>query len=151
MEDRFERFTFSIFEIEKCWHKLTGEEMAAYGLKGSHSVYLTALSKSKDGVSATNLCEICGKDKADVSRMMKIMIDKGLIIKEGSHKNNYGGVYKLTDAGWEAADKVKRKVNLAVDAASKNLSDENRKALYDSLDIISDNLRQLVADGIPEE
>lgn len=150
MEDRFERFTLSIFEIEKCWHKLTGEEMAEYGLKGSHSVYLTALAKSKDGISATNLCEICGKDKADVSRMMKIMIDKGLIVKEGAYKNNYGGVYKLTKSGWEAAEKVKRKVNLAVEAASKNLSNENRKALYDSLDIISENLKTLVVEGIPE-
>ena len=150
MEDRFERFTFSIFEREKCWHKLTGEEMAEYGLKGSHSVYLTALSKSKDGISATDLCEICGKDKADVSRMMKIMIDKGLIVKEGSHKNNYGGVYKLTESGFAAAEKVKQKVNIAVDAASKNLSDENRKALYDSLELISANLRDLVVNGIPD-
>ena len=150
MKDRFERFTFSIFEIEKSWHKLTGEEMAEYGLKGSHSVYLTALSKYKDGVSATKLCEICGKDKADVSRMMKIMIVKGLIVKEGNHKNNYGGLYKLTDAGWKAADKVKQNVNLAVDAASANLPDENRKVLYDSLELISENLKSLVANGLPK-
>ena len=78
------------------------------------------------------------------------MIDKGLIIKEGSHKNNYGGVYKLTKSGFAAAEKVKQKVNIAVDAASKNLSDENRKALYDSLELISANLRDLVVNGIPD-
>lgn len=150
MEDRFERFTFSIFEIEKCWHKLTGDEMASYGLKGPHSLYLITLAKYEEGISATKLCEICGKDKADVSRMMGIMIEKNLVVKEGNYRNNYGGVYKLTDAGKEAAKKVKNKVLVAVDAASKNLSEENRVILYDALSLISNNLKVLVRDGIPD-
>ena len=148
--DRFEKFTFSIFEIEKCWHKLTCEEMAEYDLKGSHSIYLITLSKYPEGVTATKLCEICGKDKADVSRMMRIMSDKGLIVKEGCYKNNYGGVYKLTPEGKKAVRKVKDKVKLAVDAASENLTDANRKSLYDSLELISANLKRLVREGIPD-
>ncbi len=150
MDDRFERFTFSIFEIEKCWHKLTGDEMAAYGLRGPHSLYLVTLAKYEEGISASRLCELCGKDKADVSRMMAIMIKKNLVVKEGSYRNNYGGVYKLTAAGREAAENVQQKVLVAVDAASKNLSDESRKTMYDALNLISGNLKILVRDGLPD-
>ena len=34
-------------------------------------------------------CEICDKNKADVSRNMSILIDKGLVIKEGNNQNLY--------------------------------------------------------------
>ena len=33
MVDRFERFSFAISEISRCWHKIAAEEMEAYGLK----------------------------------------------------------------------------------------------------------------------
>ena len=97
MIDRFERFSVAIAEISRCWHKLATEEMKKYGLKGSHAIYLTTLCRHDDGLTAPQLCELCGKDKADVSRMMTIMEDKGLVIKEGDNRNRYRGVLKLTD------------------------------------------------------
>ena len=125
--------------------------MAKYGLKGSHTVYLLALLKSPKGLCAQKLCETCGKDKADVSRMMKIMTDKNLVIKEGSHRNNYGGVYLLTDEGKKAAKMVQKKVAIAVEAASANLSEESRAVLYDTLDQISENLKKLAREGLPKK
>ena len=43
MVERFARFSLAIFEISRCWHKLAAEEMAAYGLRGAHAIYLTAM------------------------------------------------------------------------------------------------------------
>ena len=77
MIERFGRFSFAIFEITRHWHKLASDEMAKYGLKGPHATYLTTLYSFKDGITAPKLCELCGKDKADVSRMMSIMEEKG--------------------------------------------------------------------------
>ena len=71
--ERFERFSFAISEISRYWHKLTAEEMEKYGLKGTHSVYLLTMYRYPDGITATQLCELCSKDKSDVSRMMSIM------------------------------------------------------------------------------
>lgn len=34
MVERFERFSLAIAESSRCWHKLAGEEMKVYGLKG---------------------------------------------------------------------------------------------------------------------
>ena len=149
MQDRFERFSFAIFEISKHWHKIAGEEMEKYGLKGAHSIYLLSLCRCPEGITAQQLCELCGKDKSDVSRMMSLMEKKGLVEKEGIHQNRYGGVFKLTEAGKQAAEQVRQRAALAVDIAGKDLSEENRKIFYQSLESIAANIRQLSREGLP--
>ncbi len=149
MVERFERFSFGIFEITRYWHKLASEEMAKYGLKGPHATYLTALYRFEDGITAPKLCELCGKDKADVSRMMSIMEKKGLVVKESVGKNMYRGLLKLTEKGRNAAKSVRERVALAVDLAGKGLSDDDRECFYKSLELICGNLRALSEDGLP--
>ena len=150
MIDRFERFSFAISEISRYWHKLTSEEMEKYGLKGTHSVYLLTMFRFPDGITAPRLCELCGKDKSDVSRMMSIMEKKGLVKKEGIHQNLYRGVLKLTEAGKEAAEHVRKRASLAVELAGKDLTDEKREIFYDALESIVLNLRLLSKEGIPQ-
>lgn len=150
MVDRFEKFSFYIFEITRCWHKLASEEMQKYGLKGSHATYLTTLYRFEDGITAPNLCELCGKDKADVSRMMSIMEKKGLVIKEAVGKNKYRGLLKLTEEGKVAASHVRERVALAVELAGKGLDDEERQNFYRSLEMISLNLKELSEGGLPQ-
>ncbi|MBR5773927.1 MAG: MarR family transcriptional regulator [Clostridia bacterium] len=149
MVERFERFSFLISEVSRNWHKIAADEMEKYGLKGPHSVYLITLRRYPDGLTAPELCELCGKDKSDVSRMMSIMEKKGLVIKEGVHQNLYRGVFKLTQAGMMAAEHVVNRANIAVELAGKELSDESRDTFYYVLEIISNNLRQINKDGLP--
>ena len=150
MIDRFERFSFAISEISRYWHKLTSEEMEKYGLKGTHSVYLLTMFRFPEGITAPKLCELCGKDKSDVSRMMSIMEKKGLVKKEGIHQNLYRGVLKLTEAGKEAAEHVRKRASLAVELAGKDLTDEKREIFYGVLESIVLNLRVLSKEGIPQ-
>lgn len=149
MVDRFEKFSFAIFEITRYWHKLAADELSKYGLKGPHATYLTTLYRFKDGITAPQLSELCGKDKADVSRMMSIMEKKGLVIKESVGKNMYRGLLKLTEKGNSAAESVMERVKLVVDLAGKGLSDEDREIFYTSLELISSNLRTLSENGLP--
>lgn len=148
--ERFERFSFAISEISRYWHKLTAEEMEKYGLKGTHSVYLLAMYRYPDGITATQLCELCSKDKSDVSRMMSIMEKKGLVIKEGIHQNLYRGVFKLTKVGKKAARQVKSRASLAVEIAGRELNDETRTVFYQALESIVHNLRELSEKGLPD-
>lgn len=95
MVDRFERFSLAISEISKYWHLLAAEEMEKYPLKGSHSVYILTMAKYPEGLTAAELCTLCGKDKADVSRMMGILESKGLVTKEGTNQKLYGAFSSL--------------------------------------------------------
>ncbi len=150
MIDRFEKFSYAISEISKYWHKIATEEMERHGLKGTHSIYLLALDRHPDGLTAPQLCEACSKDKADVSRMMAVMEKKGLVLKEGVHQKLYRGAFKLTDLGHQAAAHVRTRAERAVEIAGGDLSEETRAIFYAALESITNNLRKLSQDGIPK-
>ena len=76
MVERFEKFSFDIAQIYHYWHKITTDEMAKFGLKGSNAVYLTLLYQYEEGLTSAQLCELCSRDKADVSRTMSTMEQK---------------------------------------------------------------------------
>ena len=82
MVERFERFSLAISEISRCWHRIANEVMKQYGLKGAYSVYFTTMSRFPEGLTATQLVEICGRDKADVSRAMAAMEEKNLVCRK---------------------------------------------------------------------
>ncbi len=151
MTDRFERFSIAISEISKYWHRLASEEMEKHGLKGPHAIYLTTLFRNPDGLTAPQICEISGKDKADVSRMMAIMEQKGLVTKESVNKNLYRAVFRLTEEGRVAAGFVRDRANLAVKIAGGDLTEEQRAVFYESLEVITNKLRELSRDGLPAE
>ena len=151
MVDRFQRFSFAISEISNYWHKLASEEMAKYGLKGPHSVYLLTIYRYPEGVTAPQIGELCGRDKSDVSRMMSIMEKKGLVTKEGTHPNLYRGVFRLTEEGRRAAEHVRQRASLAVELAGKDLTDKNRDIFYEALESIASNLKELSKEGLPEQ
>ena len=149
MVDRFERFSRGVSELSKYWHKIAADEMEKYGLKGIHSVYLITMDKYPDGLTASELCKHCSRDKADVSRMMSIMEKKGLVSKEGVSSGAYKGAFRLTDEGKKAADFVRERACLAVCHAGINVSDEKREIFYEVLDSFSENLKKLSEEGLP--
>ena len=150
MIERFEKFSLGFSEISKYWHKLAADEMEKYGLKGTHSVYLITMSKYSDGLTATELCKLCNRDKADVSRMMSIMEKNGLVSKDGSNGGIYKGAFKLTEEGRKAVEHLSKRINLAVYLAGKEVSDDKREIFYEVLDSILLNLKKLSEDGLPE-
>ena len=150
MIDRFERFSLAISEISRYWHKLAAEELSKYGLKGPHATYLTAMCKYPDGITAPQLCEMCGKDKSDASRMIAILEEKGLVTKLLVGGSLYRGKLQLTEEGRLAAEHVSQRASRAVEVAGKDLTDETRELFYKALESIASNLRELSREGIPE-
>lgn len=143
MTDRFERFISVISEIDKHWHKVAANVMAEYGLKGPYAIYLITLFKHPDGLNASQLSEICERNKADVSRAINDMENKGLLFKNLVNNSFYRARLVLTEKGMNAAKKIKLTAECAVDAASSGITDKEREILYKSLDIISDNLKTM--------
>lgn len=151
MITRFERFSFAIAEIDRCWHKLAAEEMEKYGLSSAHAVYLNALYQNREGITAAQLSELCGKDKSNVSRMISVMEKKGLVYKEGIGKNLYRALLKLTAEGRAAAEHVQRRAALAVELAGNGISDAHREIFYSALERITENLQTLSKEGLPKQ
>ncbi len=148
MINRFERFSFAIFEIFRCWHKIASEEMEKYQLKGPHAIYLITMGRYPKGITAAQLGEACGRDKGDVSRSVATLEEKGLLEREGKH---YRALLKLTDTGKAAAKAVNHRAAVAVEHASRGYSREQRENFYQVLEAITQNLTALSRDGLPEK
>lgn len=150
MVDRFERFSLAISEINRYWHRLAAEELAPYGLKAAHATYLTAMYRHPEGIAVPELCEECGKDKSDASRMLAILEQKGLVTKQAHGGSRYRGLLLLTAEGQLAAEHVCCRASAAVEAAGHDLTPEARESFYQSLESIIANLRRLSREGIPQ-
>ena len=151
MLNRFSRFSLAIAEIDRCWHKLAAEDMAKYGLNSPHAVYLTTLSGFKEGITAARLGELCGKNKADVSRMVGILEQKGLVRKEAVGGNLYRARLLLTEEGRQAAEHVQQRAALAVELAGSGMTEEEREVFYRCLERITANLQELSREGLPQK
>ena len=151
MLSRFARFSLCIAQIDRCWHKLAAEEMAKYDLNSPHAVYLTTLYDNPEGVTAARLGELCGKNKADVSRMVTILENKGLVRKQTLDGKLYRAKLLLTQKGRQAACHVRQRAAVAVELAGAGLSDETREVFYEALEQIARNLQLLSKEGLPSQ
>ena len=152
MLERFAKFSFSIAEIDRCWHKLAAEEMAKYDLNSPHAVYLNTLyDAGNEGITAAQLGELCGKNKADVSRMVAILEKRGLVTKEAVGGNRYRAKLLLSQEGRNAAQQVRKRAALAVELAGTGMTDEDREIFYRCLEQITENLQTLCKNGLPTD
>ncbi len=150
MLERFETFTSAIFQISQSWNKIAADEMALYDLKGAYATYLVTLFQNRDGVTSVGLCEMCNKDKAEISRAISVMEEKGLAIRENITVNSYRAIIKLTDKGIDAANKVIERVKVAVAEGGKGLSESEREIFYSALEKIALNLKKISKEGLPK-
>ncbi len=151
MTTRFEHFSSAIYGIYRDILKIQRDEMTKHYLKGSYALYLTALLHNPDGITATQLCEICDKDKAAISRVISELEEKGLVTRISSNDTFYRAKLKLTEQGASIANQVDRAANTAVEMATKGMSVEDRSIMYECLGLIATNLRDICKNGIPEQ
>lgn len=150
MLERFERFTNCIYELQRCWNKIAADGMEYYGLKGSHAIYLVAMYRRPDGVTATQLGSLCGRDKADISRAIAVLESKGMLTKQVGSTNLYRAKLILTDYGKAITESIVKKALIAEQIAGAGLSLDERENLYRSLETVCQNMRALCETGIPQ-
>ena len=148
MIGRFEAFSFALEGLSSSWSKIATEELKPFGLKGSYVLYLIALYKNEDGLTSTNLCEICNKDKADVSRGIKALESKGLVVRENASVNRYRAKITLTEQGKTTTKALRERVKLAVEKGGNGLTEEQREVFYNALEIIAANLKEMSKEGL---
>lgn len=151
MIDRFERFSFAVAAMSRYIQKIETDELEKMGLKGSYALYLIILSRYPQGLTATELCEQCEKDKAAISRAVASMEKQGLITRNSDSHSPYRAPIILTAAGKAAADHVRQKAIVAVSRAGTGVSDEDRAIMYATLEKIAANLQLISKEGIPQQ
>lgn len=151
MVSRFEQFTAAIFSINRCIQKIERVEMAKFGLKGPHAQCLLAMSRYPDGITSSQLRDVCDKDKAAISRTVADLEQKGMVVRQANNGNRYRAMLKLTPQGQNAASQVMERARLAVEKAGEGISDEQRAVMYQLLNLIAGRLQTICAEGLEEQ
>lgn len=139
MLERYETFTVLIAKLSKCIRKIKSEEMSEYNLKNSHVSCLYYLYKM-EALTATKLCEICGEDKASISRAIDFLEENGYINCSSTAKKRYNSVLILTEKGQQIASKIAEKIDKILEKVIIGLNNDDRVIMYKSLNLISNNL-----------
>lgn len=148
MVGRFEIFTLGLSELTSSWNKIATDELKPFGLKGSYVVYLIALYKHPEGLTAANLSEMCNRDKAEVSRAIKAMEQKKIVARDCNVSNGYRAKITLTEEGYRATKEIRERVKLAVEKGGEDLSEQQRESFYTALRVISENLKKISREGL---
>ena len=149
MKERFETFTVLINRLSRNIRKIKNQEMADYGLRSAHVSCLYYLYR-ENALTATDLCERCEEDKATISRALEYLETNGYLTCQTKSAKRYKSPLALTEKGSEAAKKIADKIDAVLKTISTDLSDEERKAFYKSLAIISESLDSVANRAVKE-
>ena len=139
MQNRFETFTLLISRINRAIQKIKSEEMAEFNLKSSHVSCLYYLYK-ENSLTARDLCEICGEDKANISRSIKYLESNGYLVCESTAGKRYLSALMLTEKGSEVGKHIVGKIDNILNFTSMGVAAEDRAVMYRSLLLIAENL-----------
>ena len=140
---RFKDFTKYISLAYKYLLKIKSDGIKEFGLKGSHVMCLFYIGESENGLTATNLCQLCCEDKAAISKALSALYEKGYIVLENDENKKYRSSYFLTDAGREIIERLNDKIRAAVSGGGAGLTDEERDIFYRCLSKIVTNLEDV--------
>ena len=141
--ERFRTFTLLINSISRDIRKIKSDEMEKFNLKSPHVSCLYYLYNEKS-LTAKELCEICGEDKASISRSLDYLIANGYVQNDNSAKKHYKNPIQLTESGVEAGRILSERIDNILYNASIGMTEEERTILYKSLSLIHDNLQNLL-------
>ncbi len=142
IEQSYEQFTFLITNINRCIKKIKLEEMKALDLKSVNLTCMYHLNK-KGALTPKQLCELCGEDKANISRSIEYLKIKGYVETERQPEKRYKSLLKLTPKGKEIWECVSKRVKEFTRAGGVQMSDQDKKSMYKGLETINENLKKI--------
>lgn len=142
--NHFEVFSTSIAQLIKAVQFLKSRKMAQYGLKGTTALCLCQILDSEDGLTAGELAERGEIDKAQVSRCVAELTEKGFILRGDEEGRRYKLKYQLTEKGRAAAEDIAAAARRVQEAVSKNISDADLSVFYSTLYKLCENFAALL-------
>lgn len=141
-ETRFESFTLLIGNINRSIRKIKSEEMQEFDLKSVHVSVLYYLHKSPE-LTASELCELCDEDKANLSRSIEYLEERGFIKPREKCRKRYRAPLELSADGVAVAERIAQKIDGVLSLSDECVDSEEREIMYRCLWKISENLQKI--------
>ncbi len=142
MEERFQAFTVLVSNLNRCIYKIKTEEMAEYNLKSSHVSCIYYIYRY-GSLTPKELCDLCGEDKANISRALKYLEENHYLIINNDSNKKYQRPIVLTENGVKIGKHLSEKTNEILSIASEGLSEEKRNIMYEGLSLINNRLNKI--------
>ncbi|WP_417146018.1 MarR family winged helix-turn-helix transcriptional regulator [Paratractidigestivibacter faecalis] len=139
-ESRFEDFVGLIGAIDKEIQRIKTAELARFGLRASDLMVVYYLEKNPEGLTGADLARLADVDRAAVSRTVTRLAADGFV-EVGEESTRYRAPIHLTEKGYAAMAEVNGLISQIVRQAGGGLMDEQRRALYASLESVLGQLR----------
>ena len=141
MLNRFGVFVAGITACYRYIQRIKASEMTELGLKGTHVMCLFYLHQHPQGLTAAQLCQLCGEDKAAMSRSLSELEARGYLQTQLTDGKKYRAKIRLTALGIQAACKIDTLIQSWVAAGGDGLTEQERESFYVTLGQIADNLK----------
>ncbi len=139
--DRYDRFNQMIVGANKSIYRIKHKRMLKYGLMSTHTTCLRLLYDNPAGLTKKEIADNCDIDKAQITRIVKDLLDKGYVSAEGTEKA-YNRKFFLSETG----RKITEEINAIVLAVNEYVSGEipvsDLEHFYSVFEKINNNLRQ---------
>ena len=140
--ERYKVFTLAIANLTRSIRKIKTAEMSKWNLKSQHVSCIYYLY-TKGALTATELCEICGEDKANVSRSIEYLEENGYLVCNERMNRRYKTHYELTPLGLTVGQSIFERIEDVITKASLGVSEDDRRIMYKSLSAIDKNLQKI--------
>ena len=121
--------------------RMYNEEASNYGATMATGFALLSIDKEK-GTPSTTLGPKMGMEATSLTRTLKSMEDKGLIIRKKNPDDGRGVLIYLTEFGKEKRELSKNTVLKFNDAVRKNISDEQLLHFMEVSEIINELIQE---------
>lgn len=141
--DRFLHFEAMIGSAAKSIQRLKALRMDAFHLSAAHTSCLTALLRAMpEGLTQTGLRHSLGMDRAQVSRVLSGLCERGYVCCDGS---GYNRPYRLTKDGLRVSREIDNVIREVLGYVSGSIPPEEIERFYQTFSIITGNLSRAVA------
>lgn len=143
--ERFVPFVLYTERIAKNIKRLADKKMEQYGLRSAHVMCILQLAKSENGLSSAELSNVCGVDKAFISRITAELMEKNYISRDLAPKQ---GKYKIKFLLTEEGEKINKALNELIcsfiNQINKNTPVKKLEIFYDVLSTIDMGLDAII-------
>ena len=147
IDERYKQFTNLITNISRSISKIKKIEMANFGLKGKQVQCLFVLHNQEKGATVSELAEMCGEDKASISRTIHELEDQDYLYLDTNEKQKYKNHVRLTEKGAKMAKIVFERVSDFASKVGMGTTDSERRAMYRTLTRYSHNLDKAIEEA----
>ena len=143
-KDRFDIFSNCYMSAAKSIARLKEKGMAPYGLSSVHTLCVRCLHTFPEGQTRTQIAKYCGVDKAQISRIIGELYEKGYVI-ENQVKSGYKNKIMLTESGRLVADQINELILKINQFVSGDIPEEQISIFYSVFERICENLKSAEA------